>query len=114
MLIKKYDEIKKEKVNTEGAYDTSIRWLIGKDSKAPNFYLRLFEIEPGGHTPLHTHPWEHEVYILEGNGRLNSKGKSIPFKKSYFALILPDEEHQFENTGNTALKLLCIIPKHKN
>jgi quercetin dioxygenase-like cupin family protein len=93
MLVKKYDEIKKEKVNIEGADNTSIRWLIGKDSKAPNFYLRLFEIEP------------------EGNGRLNSKGKSIPFKKGYFALILPDEEHQFENTGNTTLKLLCIVPK---
>jgi len=111
MLIKKYDDITKEKVNVEGAYDTSIRWLIGKDSKAPNFYLRLFDIEPGGHTPRHTHPWEHEIYILEGNGKLNSKGKSIPFKKNYFALILPDEEHQIENTGDSVLKLLCIIPK---
>lgn len=110
MIVKKYDDVEKSGVTEEGAQSVSIRWLIGKDSHAPNFYLRHFEIEPGGHTPFHTHPWEHEVYVLEGNGQINTKNKSIPLEKGSFALVMPGEEHQFENTGDTTFKFLCAIP----
>jgi quercetin dioxygenase-like cupin family protein len=112
MIVKRYNEVEKNEVNKEGVKDVSIRWLVGHDSGAPNFYMRLFEVEPGGHSPFHSHPWEHEVYFLEGSGRINiSGGKAIPFEKDHFALVAPDEEHQFENTGTTPLKFLCIIPK---
>lgn len=110
MLVQKYDEVEKLKVNTEGAKKVSIRWLIGKDSGAPNFYLRHFEIEPGGHTPFHTHTWEHEVYVLEGNAQINTKENSIPLEQGSFVLVGPEEEHQFENIGSTPFKFLCIIP----
>jgi quercetin dioxygenase-like cupin family protein len=110
MIVKKYDDVEKTGVTEEGAQSVSIRWLIGKDSQAPNFYLRHFEIEPGGHTPFHTHPWEHEVYVLEGSAQINTKSKSIPLEKGSFALVMPGEEHQFENTGDTTFKFLCAIP----
>jgi quercetin dioxygenase-like cupin family protein len=35
---------------------------------APNFVMRLFEIDPDGYSPFHTHAWEHEVFVLEGEG----------------------------------------------
>lgn len=111
MIVKKYQDIEKNLLEKEGMKNASIRWLIGEDSQAPNFYLRLIELEPGGHSPYHCHQWEHEAYILEGNGRLNSKNESFSLEKGTFALILPEEYHQFENTGNTTLKFLCIIPK---
>ena len=110
MIVKKYDEVKKLVVEEEGAENTSIRWLVGKDSDAPNFYLRQLELGPGGHTPYHQHSWEHEVYVLEGNGQINSGGQSKPLEKGSFALVMPGEEHQFENIGDTAFKFLCIIP----
>jgi len=110
MIVKKYNEVEASPVNIDGVKNVSIRWLIGKDSKAPNFYLRHFEIEPGGHTPRHTHPWEHEVYVLEGKGRLNTSDKSFTLEKGSFALVMPDEEHQFENTGETTFQFLCAIP----
>jgi quercetin dioxygenase-like cupin family protein len=111
MIVKKYDEVEKSKIEMEGVKNASIRWLVGQDSGAPNFYLRLFELEPGGHSPLHTHPWEHEVYFLEGKGQVNTDKGPIPVEKDFFALVLPNEKHQFENTGDTPLKFLCIIPK---
>ncbi len=111
MIVKKYDEVEKSAIHMEGVKNASIRWLVGQDSGAPNFYLRLFELEPGGHSPLHTHPWEHEVYFLEGTGQVNTENGSIPVQKDYFALVLPNETHQFQNTGETPLKFLCIIPK---
>jgi quercetin dioxygenase-like cupin family protein len=110
MIVKKYHEVEKVEVTEDDAQSVSIRWLIGKDSPAPNFYLRHFEIEPGGHTPYHTHPWEHEVYVLEGNAQINTKNESISLEAGSFALVMPGEEHQFENTGNTTFKFLCAIP----
>lgn len=111
MIVKHFKEVKKENVNVEGAKNTTIRWLLGEDSPAPNFYMRLFEVEPGGYSPYHTHSWEHEVFILEGEGKINTKGKSFELKQGSFVLVEPNEEHQFENTGNGVLKFLCMIPK---
>lgn len=111
MIVKRYSEVEKQPVEKEGVKDVAIRWLIGQDSGAPNFYLRLFEVAPGGHSPYHAHPWEHEVYVLEGEGKLNAGHGSFPLARDSFALVLPGEEHRFENTGNGPLKFLCIIPK---
>ena len=113
MIVKKYDEIEKQEVKTEGVEKTTVRWLIGQDSPAPNFHMRLFEVEPGGHSPFHSHNFEHEVYVIEGNGRLNTEDKPLPLEKGSFALVMPNEKHQFENTGNTPFKFLCMIPKEE-
>ncbi len=112
MIVKRYDEVEKSSIIKEGVKNVSIRWLIGKDTNAPNFYLRLFEVEPGGYSPYHTHDWEHEVFVLAGKGELKSGDKSLPLAEGSFALVLPGEEHQFINRGDTIFKFLCIIPTH--
>ncbi len=113
MIVKTYTDVPAEKVTMAGAENTTIRWLLGKDSPAPNFYLRLFEVQPGGHSPYHAHPFEHEIFILEGCGRINAKGKFFPAVPGTFALVEPNEEHQFENIGDTPLKFLCLVPVEK-
>lgn len=110
MIVKKYDEVEKLAVNHEGAKNTSIRWLVGKDAGAPNFFLRQFELEPGGHTPFHNHPWEHEVYVLAGRGQINTNSEPRYLEKGFFGLVMPGEDHQFENIGDTPFTFLCIIP----
>lgn len=112
MILKKYEEVEKNEVQMEGVKGVSIQWLLGADSKAPNFYMRMLEVEPGGHTPHHTHPWEHEIFVVEGKGQLNREEDSLPMEPGTFALVLPGEKHQFENTGDTPFKFLCIIPPH--
>ena len=111
MIVKHYTDIAAEPVTMAGAENVNIRWLLGKDSPAPNFRLRLFEVQPGGHSPYHTHPSEHEIFVLEGRGRINAKGTSHAVASGSFALVEPSEEHQFENTGDTPLKFLCLVPK---
>jgi len=113
MIVKTYTDVPAEKVTMAGAESVTIRWLLGKDSPAPNFYLRLFEVRPGGHSPYHTHPSEHEIFILEGSGRINAKGASHAVAAGSFALVEPNEEHQFENTGDRVLKFLCLVPIEK-
>ena len=113
MIVKPYSEVPAENVETAGAEKVTIRWLLGKGSPAPNFYLRLFEVQPGGHTPRHAHPYEHEIYILEGSGRINAREKGFPVAAGTFALVEPNEEHQFENAGNRVLRFLCLVPIEK-
>jgi quercetin dioxygenase-like cupin family protein len=113
MIVREYHDVAAEKVTMAGAEAVTIRWLLGKDSPAPNFFLRLFEVQPGGHSPYHTHPSEHEIFVLEGSGRINAKGGSFPLAPGSFALVEPGEEHQFENTGKTVLKFLCLVPREK-
>ncbi|MCU0236057.1 MAG: cupin domain-containing protein [Acidobacteria bacterium] len=111
MIVKTYTDVAAEKVTMAGAENVTIRWLLGKDSPAPNFYLRLFEVQPGGHSPFHAHPSEHEIFILEGRGRINAKAARHDVEAGSFALVEPNEEHQFENTGDGVLKFLCLVPK---
>ena len=75
--------------------------------------MRLFEILPGGYTPLHQHDWQHEVFIYEGNGTVKDKNSEKSFNQGDVFFILPMEWHQFINTGDKTLKFLCLIPYKK-
>ena len=94
----------------EGSSKLKVRWLITKDLGAENFAMRLFEMEPDGHSPLHAHPWEHEVFILEGEGVVTDGKKTQKFGVGDVVFVPPDEKHQFKNNGTKTLKFLCLIP----
>ncbi len=108
-----YETIEATDVTETGALDVKVRWLISKDLGAPNFAMRLFEVAKGGFSPLHTHPWEHEVFVLEGEGVVFDGKKTTPFRPCDVVYVPPDEWHQFKNTGNKTLKFLCLIPNPK-
>ncbi len=60
----------------DSAPGTSIRWLIDDEHDgAPVYALRMIEIEPGEITPQHSHPYEHENFVVEGKGRLMIAGQ---------------------------------------
>jgi quercetin dioxygenase-like cupin family protein len=93
-----------------GVPGVTIRWLWADPDGAPTFALRLFEVEPGASTPYHTHPYEHEVYILSGQARLRGEAQEHSLEPGDTALVLPNEQHQFVNTGPDVLHFLCAIP----
>ena len=108
-----YNSVKNEDVVMEGAAKVKVRWLITKEMGAPNFAMRIFEIEPSGFTPMHKHPWEHEVFILEGEGELFDGKKATPLKPDDVVFVPSDEMHQFKNTGKAPLRFMCLIPYSK-
>ncbi len=111
MIIKNESEIRREEVDVEGAKNVTIQWLIDNKIGAPNFAMRQFVIGKKGYTPLHEHDWEHEIFVLYGDGALvDENGKEIPLKKNDFALVPPNEIHQFKNVGNEDFAFLCLIP----
>ena len=113
MKIVHYTDVKLEDVTMEGAKGAKIRWLISEKDGAPNFATRLFEVEPAGHTPFHTHNWEHENFVVEGEGVLVTEDGEKPFSKGDVIYVPPNFKHSYKNTGSRTLKFLCIIPHRK-
>ena len=111
MIIQKYDAVTAEAVTEAGADKVSVRWVIAEKDGAPNFFMRLFEIAPGGHTPLHAHSWEHEMFVLEGAGCIVKEGQDVPLSPGTVVFVPADEEHQMKNTGSDLFKVICLIPK---
>jgi len=108
-----YKEVPPEDVAEKGAAGTKIRWLItGKDG-APNFAMRLFEMAPGGYSPLHAHPWEHEVFVLRGRGLVVRDGSYVRVGPGDFLFIRPNEKHQFRNDRRNTHSFNCLIPIQK-
>ena len=105
-----YTDVDLETPSEQGIKDVKVRWLISKKDGAKNFAMRLFELQSKGYTPIHQHEWEHEVFILEGKGTMRTKTSEEPFEKGDVFFVPPMEWHQFDNTGDTTLKFLCLIP----
>jgi quercetin dioxygenase-like cupin family protein len=112
MKIFHYHDIEAKSAD-EGASKLKVRWLITKEMGAPNFAMRLFEMEPKGHSPFHSHPWEHEVFILEGEGLVVSEEGEKKFRAGDVIFILPNEKHQLKNNGEKTVKFLCLVPLQK-
>ena len=85
----------------------NLRWLI----RGPNFDMRMVEIQPE-ETPWtqHVHPWEHEIFIVEGKGEARSGDGGEPFEEGDVIYIPSDEPHAFVNKGETVLRFICCIP----
>ena len=113
MKVVDYKEIKAEAIDFEDVKDVKVRWLISDKDKAPNFAMRLFEVGPGGYSPLHTHNWEHEVFILEGEGVATDGEKENQINSGTVVYVAPEEKHQLKNIGPNILKFLCLIPIKK-
>ncbi|MCJ7570826.1 MAG: cupin domain-containing protein [Candidatus Thermoplasmatota archaeon] len=105
-----YSDVELELPAEEGIKDLKVRWLISKKDGAEIFAMGLFEVKPGGYSPLHQHDWEHEVFILQGEGVARSKKHEEPFKEGDVFFVKPMEWHQFINTGKETLKFICLIP----
>ncbi len=110
MQVKHYEQTEEQQVDMEGTRGATVRWLIGEPDGAPNFAMRQFTLAPGGHTPRHHHPYEHEVFILEGEGVVLEGDVERPLRAGDVVFVKPDEVHQFRNEAAVPLKFLCLIP----
>jgi quercetin dioxygenase-like cupin family protein len=109
----KFDKIDAKDVLDFGSKGTTIRVFIS-ESEAPNFIMRRFEIQPGGIIGIHSHEWEHEMYILQGELFLiDDKGKKEKVSKDEFVYMPPNEPHGYLNESEETAVFLCIIPKKK-
>src|SRR5512139_3178664 len=89
----------------------TIRWLIGEEEDgAPVYASRLIEVAPGRSTPDHTHPFEHENFILEGTGKVRINDVWHELGSGYVVFVPPGARHRYVNSGQGPFKFLCGIP----
>lgn len=89
------------------------REVITAEDGAQNFTMRIFDIEPGSSTPSHSHPHEHEVFIVSGKGMVVGGQGATPINKDSVVFVAPNESHVFVNVGNEPLRFICVIPSQK-
>lgn len=108
-----YRDVPLEKFTGDGAKGAGIRWIIGKRDGAENFAMRMIELEPGGHSPCHSHPGEHEIFVWRGRGELKTGGKNYTLEPGTAVFVPEGIEHQFRNLGDETLEFICVIPLKK-
>jgi quercetin dioxygenase-like cupin family protein len=113
MKIIAADQVEKKKVQMEGASGAWKQLPLGSADGAPVYSFRVFTLEPGGNTPYHSHPYEHMNFIIEGQGILvNEAGEGQPVNAGDFALVNPNEKHQYRNnSSDKVFRMICGVPK---
>lgn len=108
-----YTDVPAEEVGPQ-APGASMRWLIDDTHDgAPVYALRMVELAPGGSSPHHEHPYEHENFVVEGQGKVLMDGIWHPLKPGDIVFMPPGKVHQYANAGDTTFKFLCGIPVTK-
>ncbi len=106
-----YTERPEEEVTLAGASKTTVRWLIGRNTGAKTYAMRLFKIAPGGKVPLHSHDEEHEIFVLQGRAKLLGAPEETNAQKDDVVFIPSNVEHGYDNTeGTEDFRFICVIP----
>lgn len=111
MKVIHHNDVELHEVKIEGAKSAQIGRVLAKNDGAPNFSMRIFKLEEGGHTPFHAHEWEHEIFAVAGEGEIVTENDGIiKLVEGTAALINSNEKHQFRNTTTEPFKFLCLVP----
>jgi quercetin dioxygenase-like cupin family protein len=89
----------------------TMRVLIGPEEGAPFFNMRLFEVQPGHATPHHSHWWEHEIFVLSGEGLMVTDQGDRPIGHGSTVFVPGGDMHRLRNTGSGVLRFLCLVPQ---
>ena len=110
MKVVQYNQVPETRFDNEMVKGVTGRVVIGQADGAPNFCMRVFELEQGGFTPRHQHDWEHEIFFHHGQGEVWRDKAWVPVSPGSVAFIPGNEEHQIRNTGDGKLTFVCLVP----
>jgi quercetin dioxygenase-like cupin family protein len=110
VIIKQNAQAAAVPVNMEGAKDVTMQILIGPTDGSGNIVMRRFKVMPGGHTPLHTHDFEHVVKVEAGKGiAVDENGSELELAPGQSAFVGSNLKHQFKNPFDGPFEFLCVI-----
>lgn len=102
-----------EAVAQKAGKGVSMKMLLSPD-ESPNFAMRNFIIEAGGHMPLHTNAIEHEQYVISGCALVQIGDKKLEAKAGDIFLIPAGVAHSYETIGEESYSFLCLVPKKED
>jgi quercetin dioxygenase-like cupin family protein len=95
----------------EGIEGVVKRVLVSPEDGWDGWVMRLFDVEPGGHTPRHSHDWPHINFVAGGSGVLVLDGEEHPLAAGSYAYVPSNHEHQFRAAPDAPLSFVCIVPE---
>lgn len=84
------------------------RFLVNEDAGCLDVTQFVGTIPPG-RAPLHSHPYDEVVYVVEGEGVLHLAGRVTPIGPGSCIHLPPLQEHCLENTGPTPMRVLGVF-----
>ena len=93
-----------------GASRVVMKQLVGKEDGAEKTALHEIKFLKGGHTSVHRHNWQHQMFVTSGRGVLLTAGKQVPIKAGDILVIGRGEEHGFDQRGRAPLVILTVTP----
>ena len=98
-------------IEEEGAAGMSLQWLTTDDlERSPQFCMRKVTLDAMGKTPFRKTAWEHQLYILSGEGRLIENDRETALRPDMVVFVRPNVAFRLENSGGEVLVYLDIIP----
>ncbi|NOZ49700.1 MAG: cupin domain-containing protein [Chloroflexi bacterium] len=74
-----------------------------------HFTFQLAQIEPGGVSKRHQHPWEQVNWVVSGRGRVETDGGMIPISAGDCVVIPGEVTHAIANPGDVPLLLVAVL-----
>ncbi len=112
VFIVNADSVPIENLEKKGAEKVNVRYLVDERQGSERFALRLYNVEKGGHTPLDQHQYEHQVYVLSGQGLLKQSSDdalAIQNLRAGDTVFIPSNAvHQFINEREEPFVFLCV------
>jgi quercetin dioxygenase-like cupin family protein len=110
-LHKKIDNV--ETIPQKAGKGVGMKMLLSPE-ESPNFAMRNFTIEAGGHMPLHTNIIEHEQYVLAGRALVIIGEDKFEAQAGDILLIPANMPHAYETLGDETYSFLCLVPKQED
>lgn len=96
----------------KGKANNTIQWLLGVPEGAPNFEMRYISLSVEGTTLDHGHPWEHEVFVVKGTGKIKLENGEFLLEPNTAVFVPANEQHQFINISpKENFEFICVVPK---
>lgn len=77
-----------------------------------DYVMRLFTLEPGAESSIHTHDWPHWFLCIQGEGYFKVDAERAPLEFGAWVHVPGGVRHNFGNTSKTEPLLgVCIVPK---
>lgn len=111
MIVGNINNLQGKKVESSEVKNTLMKVLISPKEGWNGYVMRVVEVEEGGYTPKHQHPWIHINYVIEGVGEIFIDGVANKVSAGSFAQVPKDVIHQYKNTGKEVFKFICIVPE---
>ncbi len=110
MIINQTKDVPETAVAMPGAEKVAMRILIGPKDGSDTIVMRSFVVQPGGHSPHHSHDFEHVVRVQRGRGIvIDEEGEEHRITVGDSVLVEKNKEHQFKNPGEEPFEFICVI-----